>query len=500
MFTPDLDLNTDAIRAKQLIQLESPYQSQASITSVYQLSDVKTSDWAFQALQSLAQRYDCPTNNLSLTKLNNRSLSRAEFAVGLHTCLNQLLAKIDQIESTDVVDDLRTLQRLQTDFAEELAAFNSKVGNLDNRTQALEENLFSTTTKLEGDILFQLADSFGSSIDSDRDETQTLFGSRARLNFFTSFTGRDILRTRLGTSNIGRLSDLTGTVMTRLGAEGDDDNQVSMEVNYRFPVGDRTLIRVGTSGVGVQQAAEVLNPLSSSSRGAISRFGRRDPATLRGAGSAGVAIQHEFSDRVQGGIGYSTGDAESPDEGLFHGSYSAIAQIVVQPTKSLELAFAYNREYQSEGKDNLMGNTGSENANDPFDENATVADHLGFQFNWYVSNGFEFGGWFGYTQAQQKQNGSQEATILNGALNLTFPDLGGEGNVGGIIIGIPPIVTEHDNSALEDEKTSWHLEALYRIQVTDNIEVTPGFFVVTDPNHEDNDAIWFGNIRSRFSF
>ncbi|MDJ0635621.1 MAG: iron uptake porin [Xenococcaceae cyanobacterium MO_188.B29] len=500
MFTPDLDLNTDTIRAKQLIQLESQYQGQISMTSVYQLSDVKASDWAFQAWKSLAQRYDCPTNNLSLAKLNNSVISRAEFAVGLNTCLNHFLSKLDQIKSTASVDDLRVWERLQTDFATELAAFNSKVGNLENRTQTLEDNLFSTTTQLRGEVLFQLADSFGSSIDSDEDETQTLFGSRPRLNFLTSFTGSDVLRTRIGTSNIGRLNQITGTVMTRLGAEGDDEGAGSMEVTYRFLAGERTAIGVGTSGAGVQQAAEVLNPLSSSSRGAISRFGRRDPATLRGAGSAGVTIQHEFSDRVQGGIGYSTGDAESPDEGLFNGSYSAIAQIVVQPTDFLELAFAYNREYQSEGSDNLMGDTGSENANNPFDENAMVANHLGFQFNWYVNDGLEFGGWFGYTQAQQKQNGSQEATILNGALNFTFPDLGSEGNVGGIIIGIPPIVTNHDNADIEDEKTSWHLEALYRIRVTDNIEITPGFFVVTDPNHEDNDAIWVGTIRARFGF
>ena len=85
-------------------------------------------------------------------------------------------------------------------------------------------------------------------------------------------------------------------------------------------------------------------------------------------------------------------------------------------------------------------------------------------------------------------------------MTLAFPDLGGEGNLGGIIVGVPPIVTEHDDPELEDEKTSWHIEALYRINLTDNIEITPGFFVITHPNHEDNEAIWVGTIRSLFSF
>ncbi len=265
-------------------------------------------------------------------------------------------------------------------------------------------------------------------------------------------------------------------------------------------IGDRTSVGVGTSGAGIQNAGEVLNPLSSSSRGAISRFARRDPITLRGSGSAGITIQHELSDIVQLGVGYSTGDSEAPDRGLFNSSYNAIAQVALEPTDNLELAFTYTRKYQEQDDVNLMGSTGSENANNPFDDNGTVADGFGFQFNWYATDELELGGWFGYARATQKQDGDGEATIMNGAITLAFPDLGGEGNLGGIIIGVPPIVTDRDNPELEDEETSWHLEALYRIKVTDNLEVTPGFFLVTNPNHEDNETIWVGAVRSLFSF
>ena len=502
MFAPILDLNSEVSYPNYPIQLESTAENQGEITSVYQLSDVKSADWAFQAWHSLAKRYDCPTTTVNFTNLNNDSLSRSEFAVGLHTCLNHFLTKLEQIKSPVSAADFKTWQRLQTDFAQELATFERTASTLEGRVQQLEENSFSTTTKLRGEVLFQLADSFGNSLDSGKDESQTFLGERVRLNFETSFRGDDLLRTRIESMNIGRLDRVTSTVMTRLGADGENGSEADFEVNYSFKLGDRSMIRVGTGGAGINDAGESLNPLSSSSRGAVSRFGRRDPVTLRGAGSAGALIKHQFSDRVQGNLGYSTSvkNSASASKGLFNSSFSAIAQLVVEPTDSLELAFTYARKYDAEDKVNLMGSTGSFNANQPFKNNATSADNFGVQFDWHMSDRFEFSGWFGYAQAYQEQGGSERATIMSGALTFAFPNLLAEGNLGGIIIGVPPIVTNHDNGDLEDRATSLHLEALYRIKVADNLEITPGFFLVTNPNHESRDSLWVGAVRSRFSF
>ena len=493
------DLNIEVLHENS-IQLESLNLSQVP-DSVYQLSDIKNSNWAYQSWQSLAKRYDCPTNNFDLTKSDNSSLTRSEFAFALHACFNQFLSRLNQTESTVANADLRIWQRLQTDFANELAALDShKIGNLETRTQSLEKNIFSPTTKLKGEVLLQLIDSFGNSTDKNRDETQTSFGSRAKLNLITSFYGSDVLKTNISSSDLGKLNLITDTVMTRLGAEGNDNGQAKIKTSYRFLLDHHTSVGIGTSGNGVQDAAEVLNPWSSSSKGAISRFGRRDPATLRGYGSAGITVQHEFNDFLQGNIGYSTKKNNSPDKGLFGDSYNAIAQIVVKPSHEFELAFAYTHKYQSEDNVNLMGSTGSDNSNHPFGDNATSSDNWGLQFNCSISNHFKFGGWLGYTLAENKQRDSQNATILNGALSLTFPDLGHEGNIGGVIIGIPPLVTAHDDPAFEDTRTSWHIEALYRMKISDNIEIDPGFFLITAPNHEDNDPIWLGTIRTRFGF
>jgi hypothetical protein len=73
------------------------------VTSVNQLTDVQPTDWAFQALQALVDRYDCIVGypdqkfqgNVSRqAALRLRSITRYEFAVGLNACLawlNQLL-------------------------------------------------------------------------------------------------------------------------------------------------------------------------------------------------------------------------------------------------------------------------------------------------------------------------------------------------------------------------------------------------------------------------
>jgi S-layer homology domain len=56
----------------------------AQITTVSQLSDIKPTDWAFQALQSLVERYGCIAGYPDKTYRGNRALTRYEFAAGLN--------------------------------------------------------------------------------------------------------------------------------------------------------------------------------------------------------------------------------------------------------------------------------------------------------------------------------------------------------------------------------------------------------------------------------
>ncbi|MEO0011676.1 MAG: hypothetical protein RLZZ535_65 [Cyanobacteriota bacterium] len=468
------------------------------VTSVSQLSDVKKNDWAFQALQSLAERYGCIEGDTNGNYRGRSLLTRDEFAAALNSCLNNL------DPSTNISrEDLTILRRLQTDFASELDQLQNRVNSWENRTAKLEATQFSTTTKLKGEILGQLGDTFGD-LDEDEDKSQTYLGYRARLNFETSFSGEDLLRTRFESKDIADLGEVTGTNMTRLETDGNTDDGVELQVFYRFPWGKDTEITVGPVGIETDDIGEVLNPLEDSSQRAISRFGLRDPATLRGPEGAGLGIQHEFNDNLAVNVGYlaSEGDSAdpSPGRGIFSGSYSAIAQLLLEPNDNLDFAITYTRIYERTDDVDVMASTGSANANNPFGDNATSSNNFGLQFNWRTSSQFEFGGWFGYTNAAQERGGNSEATILNGALTFAFPDLFTEGNLGGLIVGIPPIVTDHDNSNFIDNSTSLHLEAIYKISVNENMAITPGVFVITSPNHQNGEPIWVGNIRTRFTF
>src|SRR5919199_1040438 len=54
------------------------------VNSVTQLSDVQPTDWAYEALRSLVERYGCIAGYPNGTYRGNRAMSRYEFAAGLN--------------------------------------------------------------------------------------------------------------------------------------------------------------------------------------------------------------------------------------------------------------------------------------------------------------------------------------------------------------------------------------------------------------------------------
>jgi hypothetical protein len=64
--------------------------SLAQVTSVSQLIDVQPTDWYFQALQNLAERYGVSPGYPDGTFRGNRSITRGESAVWLNTALERI--------------------------------------------------------------------------------------------------------------------------------------------------------------------------------------------------------------------------------------------------------------------------------------------------------------------------------------------------------------------------------------------------------------------------
>lgn len=476
----------------------------SQVTSVSQLSDVRPTDWAFQALQSLVERYGCIAGYPDGTYRGNRALTRYEFAAGVNACLDQVTKLISSSTGTFVTkDDLAILQRLQEEFAAELATLRGRVDGLEARTAELEANQFSTTTKLGGEAIFAVSDTFGDGIGLHDDKTATNLGYRVRLNFNTSFTGRDLLRTRLQANNVANYgaSTATGTNMARLPFDGGGDSNFSLdELYYRFPLGGATVF-VGPKGLDLDEIADTVTPFNSTGTGSISRFGVRNPAVFRGAQGAGASVTYNLG-VFRATAGYLAGDSDAPNpangRGVFNGSFSALGQIGFF-SKPFDLGLTYTRKYNRAGDVGIMGGTGSALANRPFGQSATAADNFGVQVNFKPSSRFQIGGWYGYTKAEQLRNSNNDATIQNGAITLALSDFGRQGNLLGFVFGVPPKVTESD--VARNRNTSYHLEGFYRFQVNDFISVTPGVYVIMNPEHNNrNDDIWVGLLRTTFSF
>jgi hypothetical protein len=321
------------------------------------------------------------------------------------------------------------------------------------------------------------------------------------LNFDTSFTGQDRLRIRLQARNTPSFNRLTGTTMTRLGFDGDSNNELEISrLEYRFPISKQARGYIEATAGELNDFTNVLNPFfSSSSRGAISRFGRRNPIYRQGFGT-GVGIDYEFNDAVSLSVGYIADRANNPEVGIGESPYGAIAQLTLEPLRNAEIGLTYVRS-----SNNINTGTGSELANDPFDNDSDriTANSYGVQGSWRVSQGFNLGGWVGFTQATAEDiSDKPTADIFNYAITLAFSDVGKEGDLAGIIVGQPPkVISNEYGRNFTDEATSWHLEMFYRFPATDNIAITPGLLVITNPEHKhNNDTIFVGTVRTTFSF
>ena len=518
--------------------------SMGQVTSVSQFSDVQPTDWAFQALQSLVERYGCIAGYPNGTFRGNRAMTRYEFAAGLNACLN----RINELIATATADlvkkeDLATLQRLQEEFSAELATLRGRVDALEARTAQLEANQFSTTTKLVGEAVFSLSEAFGdrqavpastlvNTPNASRRnlDSNTTFSDRIRLSLNSSFTGTDQLQIRLQAGNVFNNNGnslgtaATGSNMTRLAYDGFDNNQNGVtidKINYGFNLTNAVRVKVDANNGEFWENINNFNPdFSSSGRGSISRYGRFSPIYRQGQGGAGATISLNPKGSISASVGYLAGGSNNVSSnpadraGLFDGNYAALGQISIQPSKAFNVGLTYARTYQNAFVTNnvsrnvsLFESTGSTLANQPFGNVATEANHYGIEASLKPSDKIVLGGWVGYTDAEAKAgaNVGRGAEVWYWGTTLALKDFGREGNMLGLVFGQPPKVTSNDyrigNVEQRDRNTSYHLEGLYKMQLNDNISVTPALLVIFNPEHNDsNDTIYVGTLRTTFTF
>ncbi|MBN3922442.1 iron uptake porin [Nostoc sp. NMS4] len=500
--------------------------SVSQVTSVSQFSDVQPTDWAFQALQSLVERYGCIAGYPNSTYRGNRALTRYEFAAGLNACLdrvNELIATA----TTDLVtkQDLATLQRLQEEFSAELATLRGRVDSVEARTAELEANQFSTTTKLVGEAIFAVTDIFGN---NTGDVNNTVFQDRVRLDLQTSFTGKDVLHTRLAAGNalafnqVGNggaaLNTAEGTQTFQLNG-GSNNNSVNIDwLAYYVPIGPVQAYFAASGGIHSDYVA-TNNPYFEDfdgGNGALSTFASESPI-YRIGGGAGAALTLPFSSassffKPSLTIGYLASNANNPgaNQGLLEGNYAALGQLNLSLGDRLSIGATYVHGYHGAGGGNLfdlgggLGSTsrvvGTNQANTLSTLNASSSNSYGIEAAFKPSDKLSISGFVSYHDVRGFGLGDDYEAWSYG-LGVALPDFGKKGNVLGIFAGAEPYSFNRPGFAGTGNDIPYHFEGFYKYRVSDNISITPGVIWLTSPgqNSNNDDAI-IGTLRTTFTF
>jgi hypothetical protein len=214
----------------------------------------------------------------------------------------------------------------------------------------------------------------------------------------------------------------------------------------------------------------------------------------------------------------AVGTTTTGGSGLFNGSNAAIAQLAFKPSDSLSLGATYARSYSTTGT-GIAGGTGSSGAalrttgaisgigaDSPFGTGVrTSANHYSLAASYKLGDSAVISGWYGITEATAETTAGGSASSSNWAATLAFPDFGNKGNTLGFVVGQQPKLNSLTVGGVAnttvDKDTSLHLEALYKMKLSDNLDITPGLLLITNPeNNAANQTEYVGTIRTTFKF
>jgi hypothetical protein len=465
----------------------SQYTSQEQVTSISQFSDVKPTDWAYQALSNLIERYGCVAGYPNGTYKGGQAMTRFEAAALLNACLDRV---------TEVTDELK---RLMKEFEKELAILKGRVDGLQARVGELEANQFSTTTKLTGYAAFVLGgNSYGGNSTVLKDfakatEGGTTFNYDVRLDLDTSFTGKDLLRTRLRAGNFGQ-SAYSGNKIVGLSAmetafeSGAGANVV--EINrmfYKFPVGDGFNVIVGPRVR--QDDMLAMWPSAYPADTILDVFtyaGAPGAYSLNLGGGAGITYA---KNGLNASLNYVSSNANNANPNVggigTDGAASTFTAQLGYAGTNYGLAFAYT--YGQNGPQLYPGNA----------TGLALSGFSGTNSNYGLSaywspkeTGFIPSistGWGYSTLAAPEGSGIEITAAQNWYVGLQWADAFLKGNTLGMAFGQPTFATSQFKGEPNDGNYAW--EWWYKFQVTDNISVTPAIYYLSAPTGAQGRAL-----------
>jgi hypothetical protein len=557
----------DAIGGVASLEQEeaTPETPMSQVTSVSQLGDVRPTDWAFQALQSLVERYGCIAGYPDKTYRGNRAMTRYEFAAGLNACLdrvNELIAAA----TADLVkkEDLATLQKLQEEFAAELATLRGRVDSLEARTTTLEKQQFSTTTKLQGNVWVNITGAaagrgvlYEGPAGSEGDALGRFFATRTNgapttltardpnitlgfltwLTLNTSFSGKDLLVTQLAAGNSispynqyasAGFFNATGVPFfdQSAGTINGRPDVVIHDLFYSFPVGENVKVTVGprinwyrhfdfnrfnfvfNSGASFDTANSTQSNAIDRGSGAVVELNLSKQFRLA------IGYLGENTEFLPSQFGFNT--SSNPQFGLFGGTNTTSAELTFSPNDKINLRLQYNHSRIQAYGGQVGGAIGEPlpygylDAGPGFSEGATAgglkyasADMFGVNFDWALTPGIGVFGRYSFANINLNPVDGKVRT-QSFQVGVGFPDLGKKGALGTITFLMPMDITRGRRffaAGGGDGGTQYQLEASYFYPLTQNIAVVPTFYAIFNPNNfEVNPTVFVGSFRTQFSF
>ena len=455
----------------------SEYAAADQVTSVTQFSDVYPTDWAYQALSNLVETYGCVAGYPNGTFRGNRAMTRYEAAALLNACLDSVTGMTDE------------LKRLIREFETELAIIKGRVDGLEARVGELEATQFSTTTKLKGQ-----ADFFVGAVSyEDRDDCNTAktgaceddgtsFSYRYTLNLNTTFSGKDLLYTRIRSGNMSNVWVQDNSYLSD--AKSGSDNSLKVDkLWYTFPVGEEFQVTVGAL---IENYYMVETPTRY--KPILKAFKLGGYGVLMGA-STGQGAGIKWRQNVAPGEAAWNAAVSYVADGNEGASSSSKKGLFGEDSDGLFLSqIGYgNRKWYISG---LYAHKQGEGGSDPAEGYSTPAvnkddaalNAFGIRGYWSpeesgviptISAGVDFG----FNDAEAA---GQVEESFGWMVGLNWKDAFIDGNKLGVAFGSYSSYATEMKGDSDPEDENFAIEAFYDFKVSDNVTVTPAIFWIED--------------------
>jgi len=440
------------------------------VTSISQFSDLRPTDWAYQALTNLVEKYGCVAGYPNGSFRGGQAMTRFEAAALLNACLDRV---------TEVTD---TLKRLMAEFAQELAVLKGRTDGLEAKAGQIEASQFSTTTKLSG-----LASFVVGGVSNNPAGERVTFNYDLQLNLDTSFSGKDLLRTVLRAGNFDGDRNAFGgglsTLEIAFQEEGGPDVMGIDKIYYQFPLGQSPIGGQFTATLGGRVGQEDMLALWPSAYPGDTIL---NVLTLNGAPLA-------YNKNLGPGFGlwwqqngwsvsanYVAANGADSAQGLFTSTSAGTSTVQLgYGQENWGIAAIYSYVEAGVGVPGATPFITTQIETTEIEENGVNTNAFGISGFWQPAES----GWIPSISAGYGVNGSSGSdlrTSQSWMVGLQWSDVLAEGNSFGMGVGQPAFATATRNGAAS-ESGVWAWEWWYQWQVSDAISVTPAIFVLNNP-------------------